>query len=235
MRRTPRLARLIACATLALCPCAAAQTLERFAQPRAQGYVIRPRDRSGPMPVTVFLHGLCGDPASACPRFREGVDDRSWLLCPSAPQRCEGGGASWNPSGLASSASIRRAVDAVDRLAPGEVDRAAPGVLIGFSQGAYIAERVARSAPGRWRGVAFVGAFIHVGRARLEAMGVRRVVLAAGRYDMTRRALEETAQNLAREGFPGRFVDLGAVGHTYVPSRRVAGWRDALAWLEESY
>lgn len=64
---------------------------------------------------------------------------------------------------------------------------------------------------------------------------MRRVVLAAGRYDMTRRTLEETARRLDGEGFPVRFVDLGAVGHTFVPARGATGWRDALAWLEEAY
>ncbi len=71
-------------------------------------------------------------------------------------------------------------------------------------------------------------------RASLERLGVRRVVLAAGRYDATRRALEATARRLVAEGFAARFVDLGAVGHTYVPSRAVPGWGEALGWLEDA-
>jgi len=130
-------------------------------------------------------------------------------------------------------ARIRAMVDAAARLSPGGVDRQQPGVLLGFSQGAYIADAVLRASPGRWRGVAFVAAFVNLSRASLERRGVRRVVLAAGRRDMTRSSLEATAQRLQREGFPARFVDLGAVGHTCAPSRSSPGWRDALAWLED--
>ena len=249
MRRTVTecCARVVACALL-LAPASAraqrtapitpsAAPLERARGTSSAGYLVRPRDLSQPRPVTVYLHGICGVPEHGCPQFREGVSDRSWLLCPSAPVRCEGGGSAWGPRGSSNADAVRALVAEAARLAPGGVDRARPGVLIGFSQGAYVAERMLRSAEGRgrWRGVVFIGGFIRSTRAQLEGQGVRRVVLAAGRNDMTRATLEETARRLQNEGFPARFVDLGAVGHTYVPARNVAGWRDALAWLEETY
>ena len=65
-------------------------------------------------------------------------------------------------------------------------------------------------------------------------MGVRRVVLAASRYDMMRPVLLETTRRLQAEGFAARFVDLGAVGHTYVAARGASVWRDALAWLDDA-
>jgi acetyl esterase/lipase len=40
-----------------------------------------------------------------------------------------------------------------------------------------------------------------------------------------------TAAALRAEGFPVRFVDLGAAGHDYVSGRGGEGWREALAWL----
>lgn len=199
----------------------------------ARDVMVRPAALDAPRPVTVYFHGMCGGPEGGCRQFREGVSARSWLLCPNAPSACDGGGSSWTSAAPLS--TIRRAIDAADRAAPGRVDRDHPGVLIGFSQGTYTVERVLRATPGRWRGAAFVAGFIHLDRRTLERMGVRRVVLAAARNDLTRRTLEETARRLESQGFPVRFVDLGSVGHTYVPSRRVEGWRDALSWLEESY
>ncbi|MDB4929801.1 MAG: hypothetical protein JWM10_2285, partial [Myxococcaceae bacterium] len=106
-----------------------------------------------------------------------------------------------------------------------------PGVLIGFSQGAYEAWRQARARPGRWRGAAFIGAYVHLRRAELEAAGLRRVVLAAGRRDGSRATMVAAAESLRAEGFPVRFVDLGAAGHDYIPGRGSEGWREALAWL----
>ncbi len=234
MRRTSRRARLVVCAVLATASAHAQslRALERVSNGPVTGYVIRPQDLSAPRPVTVYLHGVCGNPANGCPRFRDGVWERSWLLCPSAPGRCESGGASWDGTDASGALTVRRITRAAEMLAPGSVDREVPGVLIGFSQGSYVARGLLRREPGRWRAVAFVAGFIQVTRAELEAAGVRRAVFAAGRRDLTRRTLEETARRLAEEGFPARFVDLGAVGHTYVPSRDVPGWRDALAWLE---
>ena len=51
---------------------------------------------------------------------------------------------------------------------------------------------------------------------------------------MMRPVLQETARRLQAEGFAARFVDLGAVGHTYVAARGASVWRDALAWLDEA-
>lgn len=95
-------------------------------------------------------------------------------------------------------------------------------MLIGFSQGAYEAWSQARARPGRWRGAAFIGAYVHLRRAELEAAGLRRVVLAVGRYDGSRATMRATAESLRAEGFPVRFVDLGARGHGYVSGLQVA-------------
>jgi acetyl esterase/lipase len=57
------------------------------------------------------------------------------------------------------------------------------------------------------------------------------VVLAAGRWDGSRATMLATAAALRAEGFPVRFVDLGAAGHDYVSGRGGEGWREALAWL----
>ena len=234
MRRTSRRARLVACAMLATASAHAQslRALERVSNGSVTGYVIRPQDLSAPRPVTVYLHGVCGDPANGCPRFRDGVWEHSWLLCPSAPARCASGGASWDGADASGALTVRRITRAAEALARGGVDRGVPGVRMGISEGSDAARRLLRREPGRRRAGAFVAGFIRVTRAELEAAGVRRVVFAAGRRDLTRRTLEETAQRLTDEGFPARFVDLGAVGHTYVPSRDVPGWRDALAWLE---
>lgn len=236
MRLTTWSARVVACALLAASPASAVDppALERVGPRAAAGYLSRPRDLSSPRPVTVYLHGLCGQPVNGCPQFRDGVVERSWLFCPRAPTTCDGGGNAWNHSPAAATAAITRVADEAERLAPGAVDRATPGVLVGFSQGAYVVEHLLRASPGRWRAAAFIAADIRWTRAQFERAGVRRVVLAASRGDMMRPVLRETARRLAAEGFPVRFVDLGPGGHTYVPAAASEGWREALAWLEEA-
>ncbi len=195
-------------------------------------YVVRPIDGApGRRPVALYLHGLCGDPGNGCGYFRAGVIERAWLVCPSAPVACPGHGATWATSGGSQRATLTRALADLARREPSGVDLGAPGVLIGFSQGAYVARDLLRAWRGRFTGVAFIGAYVAPTRAELEAAGVRRVVLAAGRRDGTHAALVTAAQRLEREGFPVRFLDLGPVGHTYAPAPGTPGWRDALAWL----
>lgn len=206
------------------------------ASPRSSpAFVVRPADEASPRPVTVYLHGLWGDPRPGCSYFRHFVTDRSWLACPMSPGRLPNGGASWTGSVAARLATVDRARRSPSALTPTGVDLERGAVLIGFSQGAYEALRQARARPGRWRAVAFIGAYIHVTRAQLDAAGVRRAVFAAGRYDETWRTLRDTAERLQAEGYDARFVDLGLRGHGYAarPEARAA-WREALTWLEET-
>ena len=231
LRRTCEFACVISVATCVWAQ--GARTMETARGARAPTYVVAPGDATAPRPVTVYLHGLWGDPRPGCSYFRHYVTDRSWLVCPTAPGRLPGGGAAWIGPLTSRLAAVARARAAAAAVAPASIDRSAPGVLIGFSQGAYEAWSQARARPGRWRGVAFIGAHIRVRRAELDAAGVRRAVFAAGRFDGTWRTLRDTARQLRAEGFDARFVDLGERGHGFAarPEARES-WREALAWLE---
>lgn len=248
--RTPRgRARLVACVVVSLIASArvrdaastplesvapVARPLERVGPPAAPDFVVRPVDTGAARAVTVYLHGLCGGPENGCAFFRARMVEDRWLVCPTAPTACMGGGASWTASPRAQSLAIERALTRASRapgVATAAVDRAAPRVLIGFSQGAYAAMTRVRTEPGRWQAVAFVGAYVSPSRALLEASGVRRVLFAAGRRDETYRTLQAAARRLQAEGFAARFLDLGWVGHTYADHRSAEGWRAALAWL----
>ena len=52
-------------------------------------YAYAPANTGGAKPLTIYLHGICGDPGNGCPYFREGATSASWLLCPSAPTECQ--------------------------------------------------------------------------------------------------------------------------------------------------
>ena len=47
--------------------------------------------QASPRPVTVLLHGLCGDPRRACAPFVDASTARGWLVCPRGEDSCEGG------------------------------------------------------------------------------------------------------------------------------------------------
>src|SRR5689334_8840789 len=116
------------------------------AKPRA--IVLPPRTPvSGPAPVIVALHGMCGGPEYVCASFEHAATSRGFLVCPRATLACAGGGVSWDAGHAA--ADIEDAVAQAVNDYPGRVDRS-QRTLVGFSQGAFIAMRLAHESPGRW-------------------------------------------------------------------------------------
>ena len=57
------------------------------------GVVVYPAEGPGPHPITVLLHGMCGEPTRTCAHFAAEVTHTAHLVCPRARTRCEGGGA----------------------------------------------------------------------------------------------------------------------------------------------
>jgi predicted esterase len=203
--------------------------------PGAITFAYRPRDASAPRPAVVYLNGRCGVTTNGCPHFREGAEPFGWLVCPPANVACPGGGASWGGSPSDRRDLVANAVSDVARAFPGEVDASAPTVLVGFSQGAWIALDLARQTPSRYRGLLLIGADVEPRPADLRAAGVVRIALAAGAYDMAAAPMAQKAKALAAAGVDARWVSLGTVGHTYVADADHAGAiTAALAWLEGS-
>ncbi|MDB4996144.1 MAG: hypothetical protein JWM74_3576 [Myxococcaceae bacterium] len=170
---------------------------------------------SSKAPVAVYLHGMCGRAENGCPLFAEGTREFGFLACPQANARCEGGGSSWGGDLAAREKTIDAAVAGI-AAANGNADGDAPTVLLGFSQGAYLAPQIALDRPGKYKAMLLIGANVVLDPAMLHRAGVERVALAAGQNDGTFLQMKKTAADLAKAGYPARFVSLGKVGHTYV-------------------
>ena len=196
--------------------------------------VFAPRASGSPRPVTVLLHGQCGDPRGACTPFVDGSTARGWLVCPRGEDAC-GGGSRWR---LRPEDDARRVEASVGALAhahqwSGQIDPDAPRVLIGFSLGGIAAVRIAQSAEspaGLYAGLVVIASQVHPDAALLLKEGVKRVVLAAGDLDITSKPLKEDARLMDKAGLPTRFVSLGAFGHGY-PADMEERMREPMAWV----
>ncbi|MFO0677498.1 MAG: hypothetical protein U0169_13265 [Polyangiaceae bacterium] len=166
-------------------------------------------------PVVVLLHGMCGAPENACPFFADGGRDVGHLVCPRANHACPGGGFVWSGSLDQRKAIVDDAVESVRGEAGSLLDEHG-SVLAGFSQGAFLALDLASRTGHPYQGLLLVGASVKVDRKKLEAAGIRRLVLAAGAYDGARPAMEDETKRLGAGAMDVRFVSLGAVPHTYV-------------------
>ena len=195
------------------------------------GVVIFPARGGGPHPITVLLHGMCGDAARACSHFADQVTQSSNLICPRASQRCTGGGASWPERGVSEAveAAVARAKTALSE----PLDETRGRTLIGYSMGAFRALRIAQGGAGKYPRVMLIGAKISLDQAQLAQNGVFRVLLCAGNRDMMHDHMQRETERAQRAGLQARFLDLGPVGHTFTPSF-ARYLPQALSWLELS-
>ena len=178
----------------------------------------------------VYLHGIHGRAENGCPWMHDGAEDMGWLVCPHANTKNEDGTYSWGGSLLSQRAVVARA-EAVAHEAGADADQ--PSVLVGFSQGAYLAMNLVRARFGRTRGLVLIGADVTPDRKTLEAAGVTRVVLAAGELDGSFWPMKRAAKKLEAEGMPVRFVSLGKIGHSYQTPNKEA-LHDAMVWAGSS-
>jgi predicted esterase len=178
-----------------------------------------------------MLHGMCGHPESACAPFVDVSTSRGWLVCPRAEDAC-GGGTRWRLHGPDDGQLVEGSVRALVRSHEGEVDASAPRVIVGFSLGGIAAVQIAQGTVGKYAGLVVVASQVHPDADALKKAGVRRVVLAAGDFDMTSAPLQEDARKLASQGVLTRFVSLGKYGHGYPPDMEEK-MREPMAWVAD--
>jgi predicted esterase len=177
----------------------------------------------------VYLHGIHGRAENGCPWLRDGASQVGWLVCPDANEHLANDTFSWSGTVAEQHDVVARA----ERAAQAQgADAEAAGVLIGFSQGAYVALDLVRARLGHHRGLVLIGADVAPSAATLQAAGVDRIVLAAGDLDGASAPMRRAAERLRHEGMDVRFVPLGPVGHSYQASDDgpKEALRDAIAW-----
>lgn len=178
----------------------------------------------------MVLHGMWAGPEDVCPHFESAATPFGFLVCPRGNTPF-GQGTMWTGTDADAARAIRPALDAASALAPGRLQAQSNGTLVGYSNGAYFAAAVAEAEPGRWSGLVLLSMKLDLDAARLEAAGVRRIVLASGDYDEARGPLEALARRLDGDaGLQARFMSLGPVGHPFPPDMS-ARMCTAIAWV----
>ena len=172
------------------------------------------------------LHGACCDPQSTCERLAAALPEGIELQCTTGNVECVGGGFDWRGDGEAKAAYLEQLPGL---LQTAETTPNGDNLLIGFSRGAYVARDVALARPGRYSALVLIGATIALDVPALKAAGIKRVVLAAGEYDSSFKAMQRTRDKLALNGIEARFVPMGKIFHE-LPKDAGLRLRDAVAW-----
>jgi predicted esterase len=187
-------------------------------------------------PLVVMLHATCMKPAAVCDGFGSAGRDMGWLVCPSGNGTCAGE-PDWEGSGRAKAAFLEKAIARVEERVGPYVDHAQPGVLIGWSRGAFAARDIVvarKDLVGKhFTGLVLIAAQVAPDAATLRAAGIKRVVMAAGDYDLSRPMMTGATLALKRAGMPARFVSLGRIGHVW-PTNFETTMREPIAWAGES-
>jgi predicted esterase len=189
-------------------------------------------EASAPPAVEItFLHGNGERPEGGCAALREVLKSAGWTHCPRGNLPF-GAGFTW---GADTKSMVDRLTFAEASRASKPEDAALPKqrLLLAFSQGGYVAPRIVTARPGWYSSILVIAATATYSKASLEALGVRRIGFAAGRWDSTYETMKKNASDLARAGFEARFYDLGPVGHTYLP-KNPAELVPIVTWLTAS-
>ncbi len=242
-----RLARAawVLCATLALLlvaprvahakppTVAGPQRLEIDGEPDAFFY--RPKGR-GLKPVIVYLHGRGNNPEDDCRKWAKVATQFGWVLCPSGPEDRGGGSRAWNNNAAAGQEIVAKSLSALHTKYRGRVQTRG-NVLIGFSEGAFIAMQVGIREPKTWSRWLILAANDQYwwGDAPALLKGersyIRKVYLLTGENDGVAENTARVGEIVKAQKIPVRVKIAPGMGHEVPGDRMITMYRRPLLWL----
>lgn len=200
----------------------------------ADAYFYRPRGK-GMRPVITYLHGRGADPASECRKWARVATQFGWVLCPSGQEDRGGGARGWNND----AAGGRGVVDAALQALRAKYKRRVQlrgNVLVGFSEGAFVAMQVGLREPGTFSRWLILAANDQYWWGDADAVleedrkKVQRVYLLTGESDEVAANTRRVGDMLKRHKIASKVRIVPGMGHE-VPADRMGLYRRPIAWL----
>jgi predicted esterase len=198
-------------------------------------FYYRPRGR-GMKPVLVYLHGRGGNPAEDCRKWARVGTQFGWVVCPSGQEDQGNGARSWGNNAIVGGQIVRATLDALRDKYHRRVQLRG-NVLIGFSEGAFVAMQVGLRDPRTWSHwlilaandqywVGDAKAVLHENHRR-----IRRVFLLTGESDEVAPNTQRVADILRGERVRTKVKIAPGMGHEVPGERMRSTYRRPLAWL----
>lgn len=201
----------------------------------ADAFYYRPRG-SGMRPVIMYLHGRGGYPMEDCRKWARVATQFGWVVCAQGPDDRGNGARAWNNDAAAGKQITDAVVVALREKYKRRVQTRG-NILIGFSEGAFIAMQVGLHDPTRWNRWLILAANDQywfgdtVATLRDNKRKYRRVYLLTGEND-------EVAENTVRVGdilktakIPVKVKIAPGMGHEIPGDRMITNYRRPLLWL----
>jgi len=180
------------------------------------------RSADGSAPRVVFLPGLCSNANAYLQSFPEAARRAGGTVALEGDQPCMPGfrSFSWDAT------KLHARIEAATRAAG--VASSAPLTLVGYSQGAALAEQLVQRYPERYARIVLIGAPTEPSAAKLAP--ARAVVTMSCSRDVPAR-MKEASRRLARAGVPSTYVEMPGCTHGNIAEgERV--FDEAFAWLD---
>jgi predicted esterase len=198
-------------------------------------FYYKPRSRSR-RPIVMYLHGRGGNAFEDCRKWARVARQFGWILCPQGPAAGDNGGRTWNNDADTANRIIDATVDALREKYKGRV-RGHGNILIGFSEGAFIAQQVGLRDPVRWNRWLILAAndqywfgdapqLLEQNRAK-----IRRVYLFTGENDQVAENTKRAGELLKTARIPFRVKIVPGLGHEVPADRMITNYRRPLRWL----
>lgn len=175
-------------------------------------------------PRIVYLHGMCSGPQATLQSFELAARQHGGVLGLTGDKDCGGGLHSYTVDAEVQQQRLEHALASLG--ADGEVKR--PEVVIGYSQGATVAERLASAYA--YPFVVLIGAPREPSPDHLER--ARAVVMISGEKDMAKPKMKAAREACEAAGIPAHYIEMPGARHGELPDGdAVVG--EALAWMRE--
>jgi predicted esterase len=208
-------------------------TLEVPGYPDA--YYYKPRTRSQ-RPILLYVHGRGGNPLEDCRKWARVARQFGWIVCPQGPAVADTGGRTWNNDSDTAKRTIDATVAALRDKYKHRV-RKRGNILIGFSEGAFIAQQVGMRDPVHWDRWLILAAndrywfgdapqLLEQNRSK-----IRRVYLFTGENDEVAENTKRAGDMLKTARIRVRVKIAPGLGHEVPEDRMITNYRRPLRWL----
>ena len=214
-------------------PAAEPSRLEVAGYPDAFYY--RPHGR-GLRPVLMYLHGRGGNPMEDCRKWARVGSQFGWVVCPQGPEDRGGGARSWQNSVQTGKDTLDATLRALREKFKHRV-QLRNNILIGFSEGAFIAMQVGLHDPVRWNRWLILAANDQYWFGDTDAVlkddrkRFRRVYLLTGENDEVAENTERVGEMLRKAKISTRVKIVPGLGHEIPHDRMITTYRRPLLWL----
>lgn len=198
-------------------------------------YYYKPRAR-GQKPVLAYLHGRGGRPWDDCRKWAKVASPFGWVVCPAGPVEHENGGRTWSNGAYEAQRILDATIDALREKYKSKVQRR-NNVLIGFSEGAFVAMQVGIKNQRTWNRWLILGASDHYWQFDVsehfdpKKRKVERVYLLTGENDSVAENTKRVGETLRKNKVPVKVKLVPGLGHEVPADKMISTYRRPLRWL----